>query len=411
MVIRIKKHYDNSILMRIIAFSIIAIIIGHFMLSLSINEAIINYINIACWFILLVYCLTMVLLKRAKVNSRYIVFYMIYFLFTLLGWIIGQSYYPEIKNFEGDLFVNLASIFICLFVSMNVKVQKSSIESIYNIIIILGLFSVIYAMIVQSNLILNVIRGIDSARSSWNYYSFFMQRNRFSQFCLLCFEITIYQFFNKKKNIFFISALLFAFNILITDSQTSIVCALFFVVVFSYMKSNNKIFLFAIAAVLFVALVPMVSTDNLEMLLSRHVTETGANSAQYRYLIWLRGFDQLSRSKTFLFGLGEDSNYVFLSKSHLFGSFHNLFVDALFEGGIFRLVFYVTILVLMWRKANCFDDYLYRGWQKSVLMTYWLFGNFEAGSAFFKSNFFGYITSVVFLFLINNTDESVRINE
>lgn len=383
---------------------VIILISAHYLEHLLPHTPIESFCNIVCWTFLLMVLSVEICLKKAFIESQGMLFFSLYCIVTIATWINGQRFFPQIKEYQGELLLNLVSIFVCVFVRIKNTLRIKDLDVLLKVILWLGVIAMLYAMIVQNELIFNVLRNVNASKSSWNYTSFFTQRNRYAQFCFLCIEAATFLYSESKKKRYVVFIIFAFLNILITDSQTSLFCSIFFILVYIYMRSKNKVFLLISGIVVVLLLLIMMPHSFISSIFLRHITENGISSAELRAMMWMQGMKELAEKGSILFGFGDASNAIYLNTIYKLQSFHNVFVDALFEGGVFRLCFYIILLVKLWKKSNTYNDYRYGQWQKTVLLSYCLYGVFEAGSGFFNSNFFGLITSLLFVFVALNME-------
>lgn len=71
-----------------------------------------------------------------------------------------------------------------------------------------------------------------------------------------------------------------------------------------------------------------------------HSTTSGVDSGMIRIMMWKAGFEKLWGNLTIITGYGVGASSVFLRKSGFtVESFHNVYMESFFEGGIIQLMF------------------------------------------------------------------------
>ena len=237
-------------------------------------------------------------------------------------------------------------------------------------------------------------------------FLFFSQRNIFAALCFIGVICTFYLYENSKLNRYRLFGILYLFNIFITDSQTSIYSTLFFIAIFLFFKSRHKIFLFFSCLIGGVGILMSFFASGLMSAFSGHMTSFGVDSFTLRFQMWIQGFEQLTQYKSWLIGLGEGANNAFLLDIYDYGSFHNTYVDILFQGGLLRLGVYLYVVILCWNKIGKVKNEAYRNVMMAAYLSFALYSCFESGSMFFELNYYGVLTSLLFVVIPLNINSN-----
>lgn len=405
MKIKVGKNKINGFTILICLF-IIANYISHIIRYITDNVNMITIVNNNCWMVLLIYFIYKGLKKRAFLTKRSILIFCVLLISTLISQIYGQIYFPSIIYYLSALLVFLLSFFCCAIVKWRINLKAEDVCLILKLVVILGIISVIFAFIHQKDLLINVIRGIDSAKSSWNFYSFFSQRNIYAQYCLISASCCLILYEYTKKNIYAILGFIFAFNIYITDSQTALYSLCFMVAFYFYIKSRHKLLLIALGFFLVLMIyVNFFSDFNFSILSGHFDASSGMDSGSLRVSMWMKGIKYLYQNNALLQGFGDGSAAEFLLQYYDYGSFHNAYMDILFEGGLVRLGLFIgsiiySVLFVIKKDYSIKNSYI------SFIMTFCLVYFFESGSSIYLNNYFALTTTLLIILVPRISDLS-----
>ena len=280
------------------------------------------------------------------------------------------------------------------------SLSQSDLVFLYKIISIIGFVACLYAMTVQSAEFISILRGVDKDNNSWNYVSFFSQRNIYGQYCFLSTISSLYLLNLTKKKIWLLLIFMFGLQIVMINSRAALICYFFTILMCYYCKSSHKVVLFT--SFLFFLLFVFIMIGGFDGLLQAfsHEDKTeGMDSGAVRVVMWLRCLEYLKDNAALLWGFGAGSVSNFLTPLFGFGSSHSFYVDALFCGGVIYL-FIVSIPLLLSLKTILGNtDIIYRNVHIGAMCAFLLYGFMEAGMAPFASNFFS-VTSTLMMIMI-----------
>lgn len=290
--------------------------------------------------------------------------------------------------------------FFATFCMRYSSLSQSNLVFLYKIISIIGFVSCLYAMTIQSAEFISLLRGVDKEFSSWNYVSFFRQRNIYGEYCFLSTISSLYLLNLTKNRIWLLLIILFGLQIVLIDSRAALIGFSLTILIFLYCNSRHKvIFVFSFFVLLLFVLILIGGLDALLQTFSHEAKTEDMDSGAVRVVMWMRCFEYLSENTAWLWGFGPGSVTNFLTPLFGLGSSHSFYVDALFCGGIIYL-FIVSIPLLISLKSIFGNtDIIYRNVHIGALCAFILYGFLEAGMAPFASNFFS-VTSTLMMIVI-----------
>lgn len=236
------------------------------------------------------------------------------------------------------------------FAPMKLSMTERKFDKVLDLIIFFGLLSSFYTLIINRNLLLDFnlskimfytdrFKGIFSARSAHCF--------------LLCVgsAVCIMRISEKKKR-YYVILLFFLFNIILSNARTSIVAVFGLIAyeVWTGKKNNIKlrrfllvtlVIIILVTITVFVSLSAMVDRitgfmDSYSLLFTRNKTDI----TNGRIALWTAAFQGLGIFG-FFFGHGIGTKDSYLSSIGMeSGSFHSMYIDLLFEGGIFLLAIF-----------------------------------------------------------------------
>ena len=410
--IKYKIKYKPSVITIVISLMIIINIVSHYFRYITDDIRIITSMDEICWIILSMLFIYSIFMDsyKIKIYKIRLDIFLILIISTIIGWNYGLRHFKDLESYFAQLVVFLLSYFLCICVDWSSKLTINNLDMIMKVFLACSTVSVVYADVFQYDLIIRVLTNDSAAKASWNFYSFFSQRNIYACVCFLAIISSIYLFERFKKKRYIVALLCFIFNLYITDSQTSIFSAIFFLMLYIYFKSKYKIFL-VVSIILAIIVFLLSSTSfSFSMIFSNHMTSFGVDSGRLRMNMWLEAIEQLHVNKAWLCGMGDGSNCVYLINEYGYGSFHNGFIDVLFKGGLIRLISYIFIIYISWKKININNNIGYKNVMKSALLAFCLYSCFEAGGMFFELNYFAVTTTMLFIMIpLNIKNEDIEI--
>lgn len=381
-------------------------IAAHYMRFLMEDGAVITRMDQICWMVLFLFWAFTNTKNRIKISAKECVLFIIIVFSTILGWLIGSEIYPEVKGYFVQMLFFIISFALCVCMKWPKRLGIKDVSLIMKLINVCCMIAVAYGMIFQNDLILRVLMNNNAAKASWNYVSFFTQRNIFATLCFIGVICSLYLYESGQLKRYVLLGILYLFNIFITDSQTSLYSTLFFIAIFMFFKSRHKIFLFFSVLIGGVGILMSFSASGLMSVFSGHMTSYGVDSGTLRFRMWMQGFEQLTEHKSWLLGLGEGANNCFLRSIYSYGSFHNAYVDILFQGGLIRITCYLYVAIVCWSKIRKVKNKAYRNVMMAAYLAFALYSCFEASAMFFELNYYGVLASILFVIIPLNISSS-----
>ena len=374
------KH-NVSWLKYILMFFIINVTLAHFAYNVldfggDRLTTLIQYID---WMIFSMFAL---MFKRVK--KHYIFAFFVLFSNELVASYMGSAVFNiEPLSHIYNIFLISSAIIFSLGVNWSSSITESDTENVLFFIFILGISSCVYAMVTQSDIMRQILSGV---HAGWGYISFFGQRNKFAVFCYLSIICGTFLLCKERKIIYIAGIALLFISIIFTDSRNSY----FSVILFwgLYFVFRNKL---SISKLIILSL-PII------VVIAHKGSSSGVESDQ-RFILWTMGISKMYEHGVFLTGFGVGASGNFLLHYFPFGSFHNVYMDLFFDGGIVRLLVYLIAVYVTYRNICRHPDILYRNLMKAAFLSFSFYCIFEAGAMMFCANFFSVITTTMFAIL------------
>lgn len=270
----------------------------------------------------------------------------------------------ELEVFVVTIFINTQNIWTCLkyiiplilisiyFENIEKKNYKYYFSAFSNLTFIYIVFNLISVILFPEG----VYRGIQNKE---NYY-FLGHNNMYIRKILPGIMLSgffDYMICNKIRLKTKFMAILLMITVTLTWSNVSMICAIIYLVyIFALDKINvNKLLsskmLYAIPIIVFLAIISIDKFSNILVMIGnvfgKDSTLTG------RTVIWEAGFDLIKENLFFGYGYGDIIKITFsegYSRPFIFSvsSFHNYFIDILYQGGIVCFLW-----TLMWLFEIC----------------------------------------------------------
>ncbi|MCC8050302.1 MAG: O-antigen ligase family protein [Clostridiales bacterium] len=355
------------------------------------------YFSYACWLVLFIY-----FFGKSKVKvMRKTLYITIFLLFSFsVGTVWGKVYFDTgLSDFHVSIFVCIAYLII-MGIPEEYSIEKFQLRVLMRIIVLLGVLSSLYALIVQTSYFISVLRGIDLSNNSWEYVSFYRQRNIFAEYCFIATIAGCFMYLSTKKIRYALCILLFGLQIIVTCSRAGLIGYLLLVGLCIYQTRHNKI-LFAIVTIIIISI--MIYTFDLDSVILEmfsHTTASGEDSGELRLEIWINCLNELFDKFAIFFGFGAGSTTAFITPDYDTGSSHNCYVDTLFTGGLVYLGIIIHTIIYSLKKVRIktSDRAFYITWM-SATVAYCIYCMMEAGIALYASNYFS-VTLTILLVLI-----------
>lgn len=388
----LQDNKGNNALTLVIALIFIFNPLSHFFKNvLGVGNT--YWFSYACWVLLFV--VGFKLYHQYSIGSILSLFVLI--IGMLLPILLGD---PLDAVYELHTAIMVWVAFFSTFCKRYSSLSQANLVFLYKIISIIGLFSCLYAMTVQSAEFISILRGVDKDNNSWNYVSFFRQRNIYGEYCFLSTISSLYLLNLTKKKIWLLLIFMFGLQIVMINSRAALIG--YFLTIFIFFCCNSKhkvVFVISILVLLMYAFIKIGGLDGLLQTFSHEAKTENMDSGAVRVVMWMKCFEYLSENTAWLWGFGSGTVTKFLTPIFGFGSTHSFYVDALFCGGVIYLFIVSIPLLLSFKSILGNKDIIYRNVHIGALIAFLLYGFMEAGMAPFASNFFS-VTSTLMMVMI-----------
>lgn len=283
------------------------------------------------------------------------------------------------------------------------RLNRADVALLLYVVLLFGLAAALYAFVFQATQWMNVLRGNQAGSNSWQYYSFFGQRNRFAACLYLSTVCGSSLFVLTRRKTFIIAVAFLILQIAITNSRTALVAALLSVLVCACFGSRNRVLIvFALGGASF--LVMSLFSEEIAGHLGAFFSHYGGfDSASARTDMWAFGMRELAESGMWLSGFGTGTQNIALTPLFGVSSFHNMYIELLFEGGAIKVGTYLILVAssaaLAKSNAAFAEAHLFKLFYLPLLASWLAFSVFEAGATPFSTTFFSFVMSV-FLFVL-----------
>lgn len=296
-------------------------------------------------------------------------------------------------------------IIVTLGVNWSSSLTKSDVDRVMRAMFIIGIIACVYAMIFQGDVLLSLMRGNYVGHC---YTSFLSHRNVFGSLCYLSIICTFFLWLDKKKIIYLIGIVIIFLHIAITDSRNPFFSTILFFWLYFVFRNKISIKLIIAGTILLSMLFAFLGLSFGDIAhLFAHKTGQGLETEQ-RFLIWQVGFEKIYEHGAFISGFSTEARKQFLYALPYFrqGNFHNVYVDALFDGGIIKLSVYIWAVAIAWKNICKHSNVIFRNITKAGLLSYSFYCAFESGQMLFTANYFAIIATVLFVILPWYREES-----
>lgn len=364
------------------------------------NSGLGYYINYILWISLgIVY---IVKERKNPISKEYVIIFCV----ILLNTIVGAAFGKFILNLKADNFhqgvITGVAILMVTGVNWNDYLDKEDLYFLLKVIYGIGIFASLYAIVIQNQKWIGVLSGRARKYNAWDYRSFFGQRNVYAYFCFLSIVAAMYLLNLTKKKRYLFGMLLLALQIYITDSRTAILLTLLFFAIYLYLNLGKK-GKFVLSAISVCLILFIVTFADLSLLIGRfyHATDTSfGDSGSLRLNMWYSGIRYLFSKKAFFCGFGFDSQGPYLEPVFGLRSFHNAYMDILFQGGIIFLGLHLYLIAQVTKTVLKMGNEKYRYISLSFIIVF-LFGClFDSSAMLYSSNYEAVLSTLMVCVLI-----------
>lgn len=287
-------------------------------------------------------------------------------------------------------------LFLSMYICWNNYIGLNFVINFMKVVVTLGLIAVIYALIVQGHFIPLILLTNNEAYYQF-YKSFFSNRNVYAAYLFFSSTASLYFYSltKHKRYIFFIA--LFSFQVYLASSKASLLAICIMICIYIYLKTKNKAFVLVLAVIailpaLYYILLPMLSNLG-------HYTNDGISSSQIRLQNWEMGIKKLIDEMAILNGLGMGSEVCFLTSFRRYGSFHNVYIDLLFQGGVIKLLIYLYALKDIWLNIKKCCDINIKIVIEASFIAIIAHGFVESGAMLFSNTYYSFLSTILFAIL------------
>lgn len=352
------------------------------------------WISYCCWLFLIVYQLCIgIRIKR----NEYILFFLVA-MGAVIGGIIGviRGYLEPEDYFKIGIYLIavISSKIILPTFSFNINNIKLLMFVIWSVAII----ALLYLLFNQGNLIIPSLQGDEYAQ--WGLYSFFRQRNIYAGFNFFAIMSTLFLYSLNKRKIYLISIVAFFLIIVCTGSRAALFSVLLFLTTYLFLRTKNKWMLVSVVIIALVFVISQFDLLNFLQMKFYHSTTSGVDSGMIRIMMWKAGFEKLWGNLTIITGYGVGASSVFLRKSGFtVESFHNVYMESFFEGGIIQLMFTLISLKDSLKYIFKSKQKLYKETWGAIVCAYIFYNMFESGSAIYMSNYLSVLATITIIII------------
>lgn len=370
------------------------------------------YANYFCWFIWWVVYIAKE--KKLRFAKEYNIIFGVIVLNTIIGALLGRIFLNlNFSNLHQGILTGLI-ILIVMGIDWNDYLEKKDIVLIMKVIFWIGIVASLYAMLVQNRNLIGVLKGVDKDVNTWVYQSFFGQRNVFAYFCFLSSVAGKYLLNFSKQRKYIVGMGILALQIYITDSRTAILALLLFYFLCLYLKLGKKEkiiipFIFVVIAICVIAFMGM------DALMGRfyHDSKTMyGDSGILRLNMWDSGIKLLISNHAILTGFGFGAHGPYLDPIFHLRSFHNAYMDIIFQGGIILFGIHVFLIICVIKKILNLESKENKYISLSFVGSFLIGCLFDSSAMLFASNYESVLATVMVCVLskVEIKDDSIYNN-
>ena len=298
--------------------------------SIDVKAGWVSYIAYLNW-------LTMIFIgsMTCRIKKRYIIFACLVMANEFIALLMGYAF------LSADFYAHMhrpliftAAVVCIMGIDWSWALSRKDMQIFMRAMFVLGVISTLYATIFQYEILIGFLRG--TTDDGWFFVSFFRQRNVYACYCYAFIIAGFYLWESEHRKIYILGILLFFLQIIVTDSRNSFFSTILFFMLYLLYKKRLSIpimlsMLSLFAAVFLAAKMFDVKFDDFMEIFNHR--GGGQVEDDSRFVMWKLGFEKLSECYAYITGLGDGSGSLFLASYVNVGSFHNVYMDILFDGG------------------------------------------------------------------------------
>ena len=301
--------------------------------------------------------------KKIKETSKNIIIVLI--VFFILQIIAQLCSYFRWQNVEIQDMANILSltvnIFIYLYLCSKFEIMKKDFIAFMKKMIVVGLVSCIYNIIVNWEVILNFF-GLEYSYLV-SISSFFPNRNQFGSFMLIMIVATLYILINQKDKKYIFLLLIFMINLILTMSRNAILgmgLVLIFFILFNlkdFCKKLSKkqiiIICCIIAVLIIVGIILLITIPEISDTINRLFLRTYTiDPTSGRMKVWTNGIEIWQNNPLIGVGRFQAININETVYNSDLDQFHNIYIETVVSYGIVGLVGLAYIIVREIKKVK-----------------------------------------------------------
>lgn len=288
-------------------------------------------------------------------------FYVFLIVMVQIAAYISTFIMEEYFCFDIHRLLMMVLMIIALFYNAkNMRITKKSFEQIMSLMLIASIVAILYNFYANNSYILpfnlsRIMLYTDRMKG------FFLTR---SNYCyVLCIGVAICMYRFKRNKLFYgVLFIVLLGNIVLTNARTSLIAILLMLVYEIWHSQYNrklKQILYIVFLIMMFILIPwervLSSFNHLGETYRLLFTRNDGGISSGRFDLWKLAIDD-TNIVSFFIGHGIGSKDAYLASLQVgIGSFHNLYVDLFYEGGILLLVlfgYYYTIMISRIKKSG-----------------------------------------------------------
>lgn len=362
-------------------------------------------------------CLYISIRHRLKLSLKSTLIWSIFTMLTTISNIFNGCLLTDFSfsNLVSYIYPIISFFTFCVILG-NISVDKETMKKFLDYFIVFITYTCVFNMIYNYKLIINF------ANIKYSYEiqiaSFFNNRNTFALYLLygILSNIIIITYYKNKNKIYLFTLLLFAFNAFLTLSRTNILCIVIFIFTLyltsKNMRKNRKIILLICIGILVIICIPHFRNFISQNLIRKE------SKLSNRDNIWKYGIDLYKDN--ILTGIGINKALNKLKDSFKNTSFHNTYLSILLDGGIVSAIAYMVLLIYGLKNIIMIKKYnleLFRIFM-AIFIVYIASGITETNTLFESSATSFLVTTFVFIlplytnnFYYKKTEERNYIDE
>lgn len=224
-------------------------------------------------------------------------------------------------------------------------------------IIYIGIGACLYNLLMHGNTILSFNLETIMMYTS-TYSSFFLTRSNYCLLLTVGYVIALYFHEIEKKKKWLLISIFFAVNVFLTNARTSIITIIIVSCVFLLLQKNKAIrnLYFVLFCMIIIVFIPWdILLGDLSEFIEKYYLLFFRNTEDFssgRFGLWTSLFQDLNPINIFIgHGIGSKDAYL-TSIAAIALSFHNLWLDLFYEGGLFLLAIYIYTMYFVLKKVN-----------------------------------------------------------